>query len=359
MRSLRLRPIALAAVGILALALALGSPSGGGLDGRGPGGLLALRRLLESTGHEVSVADVPDGDAAFFVTFDLREDDETDALLDWTSAGGRLIVADPTSAILRHAGIGVAGSLGGAERRGLPARCVAPHSAAAPRLYVMGTGSALMSAPGGLPCYHAAGGAYLITRPVGAGILVAIGGTSAISNELLGDGDNAAFAITLFGDQRRVVFASPGPPGRRPSGLWEALPNRGRVMVILLVAAAFAFALARGRRLGNAVEEIPVAAIPASELSAATARLYRTARAGAFAGSVLRRAARRRIAHRLGLPSGDPLGELPSLLERAGAADRALAGRVLDGEDPAGDDDLIRLGKEIEELRQRVEGAAP
>jgi hypothetical protein len=61
-----------------------------------------------------------------------------------------------------------------------------------------------------------------------------------------------------------------------------------------------------------------------------------------------------RLSRRAGTPasSGE---ELADVLARAGIGDEAELVRVLAGPEPANDDELIALGREIEHLRRRVD----
>ena len=101
------------------------------------------------------------------------------------------------------------------------------------------------------------------------------------------------------------------------------------------------------------------------------ARLYRSARARAFAGDTLRRGTRRRLRSRLGLGPEPPAAVPGPPAAVPGGADEALSStvaelsgsnpeqvqRLLHGPGPATEEELIALGRELEELRRRVEGS--
>jgi hypothetical protein len=86
----------------------------------------------------------------------------------------------------------------------------------------------------------------------------------------------------------------------------------------------------------------------------ATAGLYRRAKALGFCASILRRAAARRLAGRLGLPAGTAPADLPTLIARNAGSDAESVRLVLDGPDPANDAELVALANELDDLTQRL-----
>jgi hypothetical protein len=192
---------------------------------------------------------------------------------------------------------------------------------------------------------------------------VVLGGSSPLTNALLGRADNAAFAQGVFGAGGPVVFGPPLPPGgSSPKGVFGSMPAGARVVLFQIALAAVVFAFVRGRRFGKPTFEKIPSPVPSGELVHAVARLYRSARARAYAGDALRRGTRRRLRSRLGL------GPEPAA---TGGADEALSStvseltgtrpddvqRLLQGPGPTTEQELIVLGRELEELRRRVEGS--
>jgi hypothetical protein len=202
-----------------------------------------------------------------------------------------------------------------------------------------------------------------MSRPLGEGRVVALGGYSPFTNALLTKADNAAFALGVFGSGGPVIFGAPTVPGSGTSkGLWRSLPRGARLVLIQIAAALVVFAFVRGRRFGRPVFERIPSPIPASQLVDAVGRLYRSARAAPFAGDVLRRATIRRLRSRLGLGPGAGLDAgdaeaLSSTLARLSGTDAEELRRLLTGPAPADDDGLIVLGQELEELRRSVEAS--
>jgi hypothetical protein len=350
--------IVLAAVLVLALAPRRQSA---GQAAAGRDGTLALQRVLRSVGVQTSAAnDPPSPPGTFLLLSDFRDRTQAASLLRWASEGGHLVVADPQSAVfgLLHAQAAVrAGGLGTATT--LPPRCVAP-SAVGVRGVEVASGDPAISTDlaAAVTCFPVQDGeaGFELDVPRGTGTITLLGGPSPLTNAHLSAADNAAFAVGLLGPGP-VVFGPPIPPGAVAKGqtsIWEALPLGARGAIIGLGLAAVAFALSRGRRLGAPVLEDPIAPIPAGELVHATAGLYRRGHHAAFAGRLLRRETTSMLARRMGWPGADPQRVVAALEARQpGSGERAR--RVLLGPDPATDDELMQLARELEDLRRSVE----
>jgi hypothetical protein len=100
----------------------------------------------------------------------------------------------------------------------------------------------------GLPVLAGDEGALLAVAPVGRGRLVLLADTSPLQNRLLGSADNAALALALSARQP-LTFAESLHGYGEGRGL-GALPAGIRGALWLLLAAALALMLARGKRLG-------------------------------------------------------------------------------------------------------------
>ena len=341
--------IGLAVAALLVLAFTVAGPRAAG-SATGPGGTLALRQLYAARGLDVRDGDRPPRPGgAFLLTVDLRDSRQADELLDWAAEGGRLIVADPASAVVSALGVVPARRIGGITgTEELEPGCVSAPAVAAPRIEVAAADAALESGQGlGAECY----GSFVVHVPHGAGDVVLLGGTSPLTNELLASADNARFALALTGEAREVVFGAPLPPGGAGAGggAWSLLPAPARVVILALVAAAVVFAMSRARRLGRPLPEEPLSPIPSGELVGATGRLYRSARATAHAGAVLRAATRADLERRLGLAPGASSAAI-------GAAARSpSATAVLDGPEPRTDAELMALAARLDLIRDDIE----
>ncbi len=210
-----------------------------------------------------------------------------------------------------------------------------------------------------LPCFEGPGGPFQVVAPFGKGTIVLLGGRSPLENALFNRADNAAFAAGLVASRRVVRFGSAGglPPTQpeQPGSIWGALPAAAKAALIQLAVAAVAFALVRARRLGRPVEEAPISPIPAGELVRATSTLYRRGRAAAFSASLLRQGVEVGLRRRLGLARGSSRHEVAGETARITGRDEAEVLHLLDEGPLSGDDELISLGRELEEVQRDVE----
>lgn len=351
--------IALAIVAVVGVLIAGPGPS----PDAGPTGTLALMRFLPKMGIQVRTAGRHPDSGIFVLFSDLRSSDQDDALLNWVRDGGTLVVADPGSIALPDAGIDTPNLVGLGST--LAPGCVTPETAGVGRLTVEGTDSVLATdTPGATGCFPKNGGFFEISYPMGTGRLIALGGISPFTNAHLNQAGNATFALDLFGGGTAaggtVTFGDPVPPGTAPASLWATLPLAARIVLIQIVIAVVAYALVRARRFGKpAVEQLP-APVPASELVDAVGRLYRSSRATAFAGDQMRGYTLRRLQSLTG-SGGAPTAIDPEALSStlAGVSGRDLDAvrRLVAGPPPANDEELIAMGRELEELRRQVEGS--
>ena len=100
---------------------------------------------------------------------------------------------------------------------------------------------------------------FAITRRIGSGTLAALADASPLENRLLDRRDNAAFALDLAGDSRRVVFLESYHGYGHSNGL-AALPLAWKLLLPGLALAVLVYMLARGRRFGppeRADRELP------------------------------------------------------------------------------------------------------
>jgi hypothetical protein len=235
--------------------------------------------------------------------------------------------------------------------------CLAPEVAGVRSVEVVASDGGLESAsPRSVGCFAIGSGDYLVHRPFGRGVIVALGGWSFLTNEFLRQADNAVLARDVMGPGP-VVFGPPVPPGRaaRGRGIWASLPRRAKVVLVLLALSVVAFALVRARRLGRPVLEEPVSPIPGTELVAAAAALYRRSRASAYCGTLLRTETATRLSRRLGVPRDSG----PDALARAVASTTGRAEEdvrhAFEGPEPHDDEELMALGRELEEIARSVE----
>jgi len=320
----------------------------------GPEGTLALRRLLAASGRDVSEGETLPGPPGTFVLLsDFRDERRVSPIADWVRSGGRLFLADPGSIIVEALGIE---AVEVTEARRVHPGCAAAETRGVRTVDSGGGAGFVVHDPAGIACFAHDGLAMVVTREVGRGRVVVLGDRTVITNEFLREEDNAIFVLQAIPADGPVVFGPPVPIGAATpgQGVWKSLPTAARVCIIELGIALIAFAVWRGRRLGRPVPEDPLVPIPAGELVRATGRLLRTARATPYAGGELRRAMIGRFSRRAGTPAASAQ-ELAMVLARAGAGTEEELARVLAGPEPQTDDDLIALGREIEQLRRRAD----
>lgn len=350
-------PWVLAVSSVVVAALVAGRPSAGELlDPRStaPDGARAVVDVLDELGRPVAIATRPGPDTGVFLVLRDRLDVEARAELErWLAAGGRLVVADPTSPLLDDV-----------ELAGRLATDIIGPTTFAPRcddpsvddvaLVRSATWLSFAPEPGDRTCFPVEGGAWLLRRPAGDGELVALGGADAFTNARLGEADNALLLVRVLGNRGGVVVAGASPPGGGEASLGELVPDRVYVALAVLAAAFVVAAWARGRRLGEPVEEPLPVRIPASELVLATADLMRRADVRAAAADALRGELRREAAARLGLPEDAPPDVLTDRIAAWTGRDPAGVAAAL-GPGPVPDDEsLVRVARAVGRLRERL-----
>lgn len=338
---------------ILALGLWLIGPPRGRIEEEGPQGTLAFRHLVRELGLGGGEADAPDDEGTFVLLTDLRTEPAAAELLGWVENGGRLVVADPSSAVLDELDLEPGGLVGGGVTGSSQLRtdCVVPELTGVGAVATRVTDRRLALPERDLVgCLSEGRDAYLAVIPHGRGRVLALGGRSALTNELLTNADNARFATQLLGPGP-VVFGTPRPSGAEAVGAWSAIPPTAKAVLLGLLLVGAAFAFIRGRRLGMPPDETPPSPLPARALIASTAALYRSSGDRAHVAEVLRRGATGRLRRHLGLDAAASRTDLARTLAVHAPIDADHARLVLDGPTPADDRALIALARELDGLR--------
>jgi hypothetical protein len=323
----------------------------------GSGELIVLRRFLPASGLEIRDADAPPaGGGAFLLLVDHRTSDEEETLLSWVNSGGRLVVADPGSQLFERFAVAPdrAGVFGATA---LSPGCVRPETVGVGAIEVAATDQLLSTGGVSGACFSSGGGSFALFVPRGRGEIVLLGGASVLTDPYLDRLDNAVFARTLLDAGGPVVFGPAAPPTAEVRSLWSVVPTRAKAVVWEFAVAALLFALARGQRLGRPVPEDPVSPIPSGELVTATARLYRRGRAVAFCAGLVRTWTAERLARRLGIPPDPDRRRLAATISNATGVEREPIERALAGPEPANDEELVALCRELETMARRIEGA--
>jgi uncharacterized protein DUF4350 len=367
-RDRRRSVIAIVAVVIVSAFVLVGALRGPRSAGGSTDGTRALRRFLAELGVQATDGHHPPSSGGTFVlSADFRSASQDSAILDWVREGGRLVVMDPRSGLAGRLGAAPQAAIGGLpESSSIEAGCDAPEVRAAGIIEVASTDVSLAADSAALrSCFQRAGGAFQLAETLGTGTVYVLGGSSPFTDALLDKADNAAYAAQLFATSEPVVFGSatlPGLPttgGGSQKGVWGSLPDAAKAVLLGLALALVAFALVRARRLGRPVLEDPLAPIPAGELVVATGRLYRRARSLDFAAELLRTATVAQLARRLGLPPGASPEELASAMAATTSVPEEQVRHALAGPVPRSDDDLIALGRELEDIKRAIGSPSP
>ncbi len=362
----RHRSTALLVLGLVAAVLVVVLVGGAGVrtstpldpDNPGPSGAQALARVLADQGVPVTVArsadaleaTAVDADTTVLVTSTESLGESTSRRLLDHVGDARLVLAEPGPGTTEAFGIS-APPYDVTLSRPRAADCSDPAFAG---LSIQVDRALEYDAPGG--CFPGEHGALVVEREDG---VVLLGAAQALSNDQVLRADNAAAVLRLLGQGQRVVWYVPTVDdlvGDDGVSVETLLPPWIRPALWLGGIAAFALVLWRARRLGPlATEPLPVV-VRAIETTRSRGRLYRKAGDRGHAAEALRRAARTRMAERLGLPAHtDPdevvLG-LARLLDRPAEELRVLLAPGTTP--PATDHDLITLAGRLAELDREV-----
>lgn len=309
--------------------------------------------------------------------------EEARALLDWTAAGGRLVVVDAPSKppehvvdcapLLAPAGLATTPVVGafadpavveeawaaGVEKVEWPTRIVFSAGDAAKRDPRAG------DAVDAITSSH---GAVAVRVPFGEGEIVGVSDARLFDNETLRRGDNAVLALNLLVDDgsRGVLFdefhhgfgdgAQAGVTARLFAMLWTTWPG-GALLVLLL--AAIVRASGRVVRLGAPDPEPRPRRRALVEHADALGRLFEGARASRTALEILLAGVRRTAGPRAGIPSRLPPAEFRARLERSTARGAAELAAALAEAEAAGahprlkDVEFARVAARVAEARGR------
>ncbi|WP_374311278.1 DUF4350 domain-containing protein [Microbacterium sp.] len=218
---------------------------------------------------------------------------------------------------------------------------------------------ALFSASGGtMACYPVEGGHGLLTSFTGEDRSSVVDGTVLFTNEHLAENGNAALAVNLMGRHPLVVWYQPALGDTDLADteftLGELTPPWVSPVIVLLMVAALAAAIWRGRRFGPLVAERLPVTVRASETTEGRARLYAHARDALHAADQLRIGALERLARLLGLGPGASAQEISDAAAARAGIDRGAVRRTLLDDIPATDADLVDLAMRLRRLEDAV-----
>ncbi|GLY51778.1 DUF4350 domain-containing protein [Lentzea sp. NBRC 102530] len=309
------------------ITLLRGSGPGGALDPRSyqPDGSRALARLLEQNGVRVELTgDVSslDGATLFVPQPNLIDPARLDRLS--REAAATVLLAPPgatdrVEVETREPGCPFAAKAGAATMGGLVYK-------------------------GEQSCYDST-----LAR---VGTVTMLGHGGIFTNRNLDEEGNAALALSLLGQHERLVWYKPAEADvTQQKTFGELIPDGWKFAALQLGIAAVVLALWRARRLGRVVPERLPVVVRAAETVEGRARLYRRAHAAGHAATVLRQAARDRLAPLLGVPVGDdPSEEIARRTSRPVTSVRAL----LYDDGPVDDRGLVALAADLDALENEV-----
>jgi Domain of unknown function (DUF4350) len=338
----------------------------GRLDPRAydPAGSRAIAELLRDQGVAVELARTTDQAVALaddqstllILGPSLLQKPQLAALAD--AATERVVLVEPTEDSLAALvpGITVAGTAAVETRE--PA-CDLP---AARRAGAAETGGVLLEAEPGSGaelalCYSAGGDPSLVSSRTPEREVVVWGAADPLTNDRLDEDGNAALAMNLLGQERRLVWYLPmlgDALATERKSPYALMPSWWKWGFLQVAIAVLLLGLWRIRRLGPVVVEPLPVVVRAAETVEGRARLYRRAHARDRATDVLRAATRERLAPMVGLPATAPP---PALVDAVAARVGRPAGEVgplLYGSIPVDDATLVRLADDLDTLEREV-----
>ncbi|MCP3760734.1 DUF4350 domain-containing protein [Streptomyces sp. TBY4] len=246
--------------------------------------------------------------------------------------------------------------------------CTLPAATTAGRAATGGGLRYTTTTPGATGCYPSAGRPTLLVLPTGVrgGDTVLLGSEGILLNKTLAEEGNASLALQLLGSRPHLVWympsladSSPGDGDGEEQSFLDLIPAGWSWALLQLFVAAAVAALWRARRLGPLVTERLPVLVRASEATEGRARLYRKAGARDRAATVLRAAARERLAALVGVPPSqahDPAALVPAVAARlkAGPPHHPDPDTLLFGTTPTTDAALIALADHLDALEREV-----
>lgn len=314
-----------------------------------PGGTRALARVLSANGVDVQIvrdrgaaeSALASGPATLVLPDSPLLSD--DAFLALADAATDVVVAEPRARSIRILFDGGLDGFGGSDP--VAPACDLPDATRAGAV-VVGTTFRSDAAAG---CYPVADGFGLLWASHGDGRIVAVDGAGLFTNDALAEDGNAALAINLFGARDRVVWLVPEPAtGDAAAGsLADLTPRWVSPAIVLLLVAAIAAIVWRGRRFGPLVRERLPVIVRGSETTRGRARLYAQARDVPHAAAALREAAAAGMARQTGLADSTPANTVAdAVAARLGRDPREVRAALVD--------DVLRTDRDLVALTRRL-----
>lgn len=341
-------------------------PSGLPLDPRSPdaSGTKALALVLERVGADVRILDTPDDPAvdSLLVLVDNLDTPAAAEVEAFAEAGGTVLVADYSGLLgaeLRPAGAASTGMLAPT----LPRACDIPALDGIERIRP-GSSPLFVVPDGATGCFGEDEAAWLVVRDVGTGTIATTGGSSFLTNSLIGEHDNAALAAAVLAPQpgSRVgilepQFAPEGGAGTRSLG--DLIPDRLFAVGVQLLIAFLVVVFWRARRLGKPVREPQAVRLAGSELVVAMGTLMQRTGARERAVEWLRFDVRQTLSQHLGVPADLPADDMAAIAAQRTAVPRADILQALSSPIPDHDAGLVELAQLAESIRTSLRVPKP
>lgn len=341
-------------------------PAQGMLDpeAAGPDGSRALAHILSDHGVEVvvardraqAVAATSSGSATLVITdtAPLSDDD----LQSVVHSAADVVLLQPRS---RDLDLLFDSEPAGVAWDVLSPSCALPEAQAAGAL---APGALFAASDAAIACYPEGDAAGLLATAAdgeaGTGTRVAVDGTVLFTNAHLATDGNAALGIGLLSHHPRVVWYLPSLSDSdivAAPTLGELTPPWVTPAMVLLVCAAGAAALWRGRRFGPLVAENLPVTVRAGETTEGRARLYSAAADPTHAADELRIATLRRAARVLGLGPATPAHAVSDAVAAALGADRSAVRGILVDRVVRDDRELVEIADRLREIDLRLSRA--
>lgn len=200
-------------------------------------------------------------------------------------------------------------------------------------------------------------GAVVLHRPADDRRFWLLLAPDVLSNQHVLEADNAALALRLLGQHRKVLwYVADAADVTASDGVTisSLLPGWLYPALWLLLASVLVSLLWRGRRFGPLVREPLPVVVRATETTESRGRLYHRARDRDHAGTILRTATRRRLADLLALPPDAPVPEVVVAVAARTRRDPHEVHRLLTPARVATDSDLAELGRQLLRLEDEV-----
>jgi hypothetical protein len=332
-----------------------------------PGGSRAVARILSAQGVRVDVVTRSDA-AVDGATADTTVVVANPALLgprQWNrlrDSPADLVLLEPDDPVLVALAPGVTPA-GRADATPADPACPDPDAAAAGSTTAGGRLYTVTATSAATACYPDArypDRRAMVRVDSGVRRVTVLGQRRVLQNDSLVVDGNAALALRVLGAHPQLRWYLPDPVelgqgGDAPS-LGALTPSWVRFAAVQLGVVALVAFVWRGRRLGRVVTEPLPVVVRSAETVEGRARLYRTGRARDHAAAILRTAAARRSAARLGVPPHARPAEVAQLAAAATGQDPAVVHRTLLGDPPRDDADLVALAAALDALEQAVAG---